>query len=77
LSELKGSWKIICTRGRTCLSARPESAVMFCSLTKMAPSLIGTRRMMALPSVDFPQPDSPTRPTVSRASTSKLTSFTA
>src|ERR1700730_4392391 len=42
-----------------------------------SPSQLGTSRMMALPKVDFPQPDSPTSPTVSPASRSKLTSSTA
>src|SRR5258708_36795530 len=41
------------------------------------PSQLGTRRMIALPRVDLPQPDSPTSPTVSPASRSKLTSSTA
>src|SRR5258708_6601065 len=41
------------------------------------PSEAGTSRMIALPRVDLPQPDSPTRPSVSPASTSKLTSSTA
>src|SRR5712671_1241019 len=43
----------------------------------MRPLWLGTSRITALPSVDFPQPDSPTRPTVSPAATSRLTSSTA
>jgi len=43
----------------------------------MLPSLTSTRRVSARTKVDLPQPDSPTRPTVSPLSMTKLTSSTA
>src|ERR1700716_3028856 len=41
------------------------------------PLLIGAKPRIALPTVDFPDPDSPTRPTVSRGAIVKLTESTA
>ena len=43
----------------------------------MLPSLTSIRRVSARTKVDLPQPDSPTRPTVSPLSMAKLTSSTA
>src|SRR5258706_11461714 len=62
---------------RAAFSARLCISVRFWPSRMTRPSELGTRRMTALPKVDLPQPDSPTSPTVSPASRSKLTSSTA
>src|ERR1700704_1502281 len=62
---------------RAAFSARLCISIKFWPSRMTRPSQLGTRRMIALPRVDLPQPDSPTSPTVSPASRSKLTSSTA
>ncbi len=65
LSEVIGSWKIICMRrlsGRICCSG---SCVMSRPSNTMRPASMSMSRMSARPSVVFPEPDSPTMPTVS------------
>src|ERR1700726_3870006 len=62
---------------RTDLSSAFGMRVMSWPSSTTTPSALGTRRMIALPKVDLPQPDSPTRPSVSPASSSKDTSSTA
>src|SRR5258705_13081487 len=62
---------------RAAFSAPGCISVRFWPSRMTRPSELGTRRMTALPKVDLPQPDSPTSPTVSPASRSKLTSSTA
>src|SRR5215218_1222752 len=59
------------------VSAAPSSGAMSTPSTTMAPLATGTRRMIALPSVDLPQPDSPTSPSVSPTARSRLTPLTA
>src|SRR5258708_13352145 len=77
LSGPSGSWKIICIVRRADFRGGASMGVMSWPWSKKRPSEAGTSRMIALPRVDLPQPDSPTRPSVSPASTSKLTSSTA
>src|SRR6266566_1024862 len=58
-------------------SAALSSAVTFVPLNHTSPEVGSMRRRMQRPVVDLPQPDSPTSPKVSPASSSKLTSLTA
>ena len=79
LSDAYGSWKIICIfelRSRALSRARSPLQ------RRAAPEALAGRRLAAgptasRPSVDLPQPDSPTRPTTSPAATVKSTSSTA
>ena len=77
LSELMGSWKIICMRVRAWRSALPRRLVTSVPSSSTTPLLGSMMRMSALPVVDLPQPDSPTRPSVSPSKMSKLTPATA
>jgi hypothetical protein len=77
LSEAYGSWNTICTRRRQGLSAFSESGAMSVPSNTMRPAAGFTRRSSVRDSVDFPQPDSPTRPTVSPARMSNDTPSTA
>lgn len=56
---------------------RRVGPVTGCPATSMAPPDSGSSPAMALSSVDFPQPDGPTRLTNSPCATSKDTSRTA
>jgi hypothetical protein len=76
-SEPYGSWKIICTLRRISASAPPCSGAMLVPSTTISPAATGTSFMIALPRVDLPQPDSPTRPSVSPTARSRLTPDTA
>jgi hypothetical protein len=64
-SEANGSWKTICMRRRSGRSSCSFSVEMSRPSKMMRPSVGLYRRKMVRPTVDFPQPDSPTRPTVS------------
>ena len=76
-SELYGSWKITCIRRRTVLSSFSLKAVSSCP-SKMIWPLVGfSSWRMQRPVVVFPQPDSPTRPSVSPRRMEKLTPSTA
>ncbi len=77
LSELMGSWKIICMRVRALRSAPPFKVVTSVPSSEIVPLLGSIMRMSALPVVDLPQPDSPTSPSVSPSKMSKLTPATA
>ena len=62
LSDWYGSWKTICTRRRSarafvCASGSPSN--------RTSPPVGGCRPSSARPSVDLPQPDSPTMPSTS------------
>ena len=65
LSEVIGSWKIICMRRRSGRIRCSGSCVMSCPSKTMRPASMSMSRMSARPSVVFPEPDSPTMPTVS------------
>ena len=77
LSELMGSWKIICMRVRRLRSAAPFCFVSSTPSSSIEPLVGSTMRMSALPVVDLPHPDSPTSPSVSPSKMSKLTPATA
>ncbi len=77
-SEPNGSWKIICTRvvalrrlppGRPSMIGRPSM--------KASPALGAWMPAITRPSVDLPQPDSPTSPSASPRAISKETPSTA
>ena len=72
-----GSWKIIWIDLRIERSWRWSSWVMSRPWNSMRPPVASISRSSVLPSVDLPQPDSPTSATVSPASTVSDTSSTA
>src|SRR3954447_13062310 len=76
-SEENGSWKMICNSRRNGRISRLLKVVMSCPATRMVPSVGSIRRKMARPTVDLPQPDSPTRTSVSPEPIEKLTPSTA
>ena len=77
LRDDTGSWKTICILRRIFLSARPSSDATSLPSKSTCPSVAGSSRMTVRPSVVFPQPDSPTSPSVSPRRISRLTSSTA
>jgi hypothetical protein len=77
LSEEIGSWKIICTCVRAARRSARDSAVRSVPSNTTEPLVGGVICMIARPVVDLPQPDSPTIPSVSPRSTSKLMPATA
>ncbi len=77
LSEPYGSWKIICTRRRIWRSSSPWSAARSLPSKKMLPAVAGCSWVTTRPRVDLPQPDSPTRPSVSPWMMSRVTPSTA
>ena len=67
LSDANGSWKTICISRRSgCICLRP-AFVMSWPRKRIVPSVESISRMIARDSVVFPQPDSPTSPSVSPA----------
>ena len=68
---------MICIRRRYGLSAAPLSAVMSSPSKRIVPAVGSMRRRSRRPTVVLPQPDSPTRPSVSPRRISKLTPSTA
>ena len=76
-SAPNGSWKMICMARRWSRSALPSRSLMSLPSNRMAPLLGSISRISSRPSVDLPQPDSPTRPSVSPASMHSATSSTA
>src|SRR5579862_7883372 len=77
LREPYGSWKMICASRRLRRNAPPLSACRFSPSNHTSPLLGSSSRNISRPSVDFPQPDSPTMPRVSPPRTLRLTSVTA
>jgi hypothetical protein len=77
LSEAYGSWKTTCTSRRKRAVARPSKPAMSCPRQVSLPSERAVSPAMAMPSVVLPLPLSPTRATVSFASTSRFTPSTA
>ena len=65
LSDEIGSWKIICTWVRSVRRSPRLSAVSSVSPKRILPEVAFSTWTMARPVVDLPQPDSPTRPSVS------------
>jgi hypothetical protein len=72
-----GSWKIIIISRRIGRISERESFVMSRPSKTRRPSVASSRRMTQRAIVDFPQPDSPTTPSVSPRLTLKLTPSTA
>src|SRR5690348_7852358 len=72
-----GSWKITWMRRRIARSPRSSSAVRSTPSKRMRPLVGRSRCRMQRPVVVLPQPDSPTRPSVSPRRTVKLTPSTA
>ena len=76
-SDAYGSWKIICSSRRYGLSSRCESVVMSSPPKRSVPLVGSSSLTRSRPSVDLPQPDSPTIPSVSPRRTSSETPSTA
>ena len=76
-SEPYGSWKIICILRRARRWSSRESCTRSLPSKITSPAVGGSSCMMVLPVVVLPQPDSPTRPRVSPAFSSKLMPSTA
>src|SRR5712692_7845407 len=76
-SEAKGSWKIIAISRRIRRMPPLESLVSSWPLNLTEPADGSRRRTIVRPSVDLPQPDSPTRPRVSPCLISRSTPSTA
>src|SRR6185295_10511945 len=77
LSERYGSWNTIWTRRRRACSPLRESEAKSASPTTILPRVGSISRAMQRATVLLPEPDSPTRPTVSPLRTSKDTSVAA
>src|SRR5437773_2132987 len=77
LSEANGSWKTICIERRCGRSSVLPRWVMSRPLRRMLPLVGSTSRRMLRATVDLPQPDSPTSPSVSPMPSVKLTPSTA
>ena len=76
-SDPYGSWKMICIRRRIRRSSSLLSPARSIPSNRTAPSVGSRSRIIARPVVLLPQPDSPTRPSVSPLRTSKLIPSTA
>ena len=76
-SDEYGSWKIICMSWRSFLSRAPDASVMSWPSKRIEPEVGSIRRSSRRAVVDLPQPDSPTRPSVSPFMTSKEMPSTA
>ena len=76
-SDAYGSWKIICIRLRMRRRSSPLRVVTSVPSKTMRPPVVSTSRITARAKVDLPQPDSPTRPSVSPRFTSSETPSTA
>ena len=77
LSEANGSWKMICMSRQSARNAAASSAVTLRPSNQTSPAVGSISRRMQRPVVDLPEPDSPTRPSVSPGAMSKLTPSTA
>jgi len=77
LSDAYGSWKTACNSRRYGRIARGSSASMRSPRHVIVPAVGSTSLSTVFPSVDLPQPLSPTRPSVSLSAIAKLASSTA
>ena len=77
LSEAYGSWKTICISRRNGRSFRRDQCVMSCPSSSMRPPVGSSSRVTSRATVDFPQPVSPTRPSVSAGAIVNETPSTA
>ena len=71
-SDAYGSWKMICIRRRYGCSAAPFSVVMSVPSKTIVPAVGSMSRSSSRPTVVLPQPDSPTRPSVSPRRTDEV-----
>ena len=76
-NDAYGSWKTICIFARIVRRSRPDGASTSSPSNRTVPDVGSSSRRMQRPVVDFPQPDSPTSPSVSPRCTEKLTPETA
>ena len=76
-SEPTESWKMICMSRRFAFSSRRERCVRSVPSKKTWPPVGSISRRIVRPSVDLPQPDSPTSPSVSPRRTARSTPSTA
>src|SRR5690242_12802686 len=76
-SDAYGSWKIIATSRRSARSFSPRRCVMSSPLNAILPAVGSISLIAVRPSVDLPQPDSPTSPSVSPVLISRSTPSTA
>src|SRR5258708_2975835 len=76
-SEPTGSWNTICISRLAALSERPRSPTRSRPSNLIEPEGGSPSRISVRPSVDLPQPDSPTSPTVCPGRTSRSTPSTA
>jgi hypothetical protein len=77
LSEPYGSWNTICIRRRSGLSSASEAWAISTPSNLIEPASGSISRMIIRASVDFPQPLSPTMPSVSPAARRRDASSTA
>jgi hypothetical protein len=77
LSDPSGSWKTIWSFGRSSRSAERLSSVSTVSPKRTTPAVGSSSLSATRPSVDFPDPDSPTSPSVVPRLTSSETPSTA
>src|SRR2546430_5073261 len=76
-SDEYGSWKIICTSRRSGRIAPTDRCVMSRPSKTTFPPVGSSSRVTSRPVVDLPQPDSPTRPSVSPGRIAKSMPSTA
>ena len=76
-SDAYGSWKTIWRSLRTGRSSRLERFVMSRPSKRILPAVGSKSLMIVRPSVVFPEPDSPTTPSVSRSRTARSMPSTA
>src|SRR5574341_1722637 len=76
-SEEYGSWKMICISRRARFSAPEFMWATSCPSKSTCPRVGSTSRSTVRPNFVLPQPDSPTKPSVSPRRMKKLTSSTA
>ena len=77
LSERYGSWNTICTFERSGRSARGLSGAISVPRSRISPEVGSISRTMQRATVDFPEPDSPTMPSVCPLRSSRSTSAAA
>lgn len=73
-SDEYGSWKIACTSRARSRRSRRRRPPMSVPSSRMRPDVTGASPRTARPIVVLPEPDSPTRPSVSPGAMSRLTS---
>ena len=75
-NDANGSWKTICISPQRIHLLRPAFVTSW-SRKRIVPSVASINRMIAREIVVLPQPDSPTRPSVSPSPIDNVTSLTA